>query len=133
MDIPIGAEDTTSSSSSCVTHALGNGIQGTTVIFPCFVCETKEGEENEGTYDNDPTRYLQRGIQDRVTSPYDGGVLVNAGKTKVDPVPRYPWNDTSFDIEVKIVGCKWNGTEDLNACEGHETEVSASTQIGIAR
>ena len=51
----------------------------------------------------------------------------------MDVFPRNPWIKTSTDIEIKIVRRKRDCAEELNACERHETEVSASGQIRIAR
>ncbi len=131
--IPIGTEDTTTGASARVTHALGNRIQGAAVVLSCLVRESEKCKENEGTDDKGPSRYLQRGAQDWETLPYDGGELVNARKSEMDVVPRNPWDKTSTDIEIKIVRRKWDCAEELNACERHETEVSASSQIRIAR
>ena len=45
--------------------------------------------------------------------------------------PSPPGADASPDIEGECVGAQWDGAQDFDASEAHQTEVAVASEVGV--
>ena len=97
-------------------------------MYARLIREAEKREKEKSTRDERPTVYLDVGSYFRVILPNEACDLPDPGIMAVHVGPAYPRSDTQLCIVHNDIHPQRNSPEYLDAADGHQAEVPATTQ-----